>query len=91
MLEKFFIDRDLSVFYKEHFYERLVCSAKIPFLFFDLSLFKFNSYICAVYFNFSESTHFFVLDLGLKARLSFPFKNIREKYPRKLRDSVFFF
>lgn len=91
MVDTILLDKNLAIFFKDRYYERFVDSATIPFIFFDDQLFKFNSHICSVYFDFSASTHFFVLDVGLKARIKRSFSFLRTTPPRKLRDSFLFF
>lgn len=91
MSDSVLLDKDLTVFFKDRYYERFVDIATIPFIFFDDQLLKFDAHICSVYFDFSASTHFFVLDVGLKARIKRSFSFLRTRPPRKLRDSFLYF
>lgn len=91
MTDSFILDKDFSVFFKNRYYERFVDFATIPFIFFDEHLLKFDANICSIYFDFSASTHFFVLDVGLKARLKRSFSFLRVIPPRKLHDSFLYF
>jgi hypothetical protein len=91
MSDTVLLDKDLNVFFKDSYYERFVDIATIPFIFFDDQLLKFDAHICSIYFDFSASTHFFVLDVGLKARIKRSFNYLRTKPPRKLRDSFLYF